>query len=138
MLKAVNLVRDTSSAGDYLNQQIGDLGRRLSGGERQRLAIARSLLGGASILLLDEATSNLDSKNEAAIQDAIAFSGVDRTKLVIAHRFSTVVSAGRIIVVDNARIVGHGLHSVLLEASPLYRELAERQFIVKGEMDERR
>ena len=138
VLKAVNLVRDTSSAGDYLNQQIGDLGRRLSGGERQRLAIARSLLGGASILLLDEATSNLDSKNEAAIQDAIAFSGVDRTKLVIAHRFSTVVSADRIIVLDNGKIVAQGRHSELLEASPLYRELAERQFIVKGEMDERR
>ena len=136
-LEAVNLVGESSVSG-YLDQETGDLGRKLSGGERQRLAIARSLLGGASILLLDEATSNLDSKNEATIQEAIAFSGVDRTKLVIAHRFSTVVSADRIVVLDEGRIVAQGQHPDLLKTSPLYRELAERQFIVKSETRERR
>ncbi|WP_167203082.1 ABC transporter ATP-binding protein [Actinomyces respiraculi] len=137
VLKQVNLVADvdSDSAVEYLELDVREQGKGLSGGERQRLAIARALLAGTSVLLLDEATSNLDGRNESMIQDAIAVpSNGHRTTLVIAHRLSTVISADRIIVMDRGQIVAQGSHRELMETSPLYRELAERQLLIDGSL----
>ncbi len=118
-----------------LELDVREQSKGLSGGERQRLAIARSLLAGTSVLLLDEATSNLDGRNESMIQDAIAVpSNGHRTTLLIAHRLSTVISADRIIVMDRGQIVAQGSHRELMETSPLYRELAERQLLIDGSL----
>lgn len=76
-----------------LDAVVGDRGVRLSGGERQRLALARALLRRPSLLVLDEATANLDSENEARIQDAIERLHGALTILVVAHRLATVANA---------------------------------------------
>ncbi|MCU1716896.1 ABC transporter transmembrane domain-containing protein [Pseudomonas sp. 5P_3.1_Bac2] len=107
---------------------LGDAGLGLSGGQRQRLAIARALLADAPILLLDEATSALDAESEHLIQQALPRLMEGRTTLVIAHRLATVISADRIAVVEQGKLVAIGSHAQLLTDSPLYARLAQLQF----------
>ncbi|MGN6692736.1 MAG: ABC transporter ATP-binding protein [Aquihabitans sp.] len=102
---------------------VGERGYRLSGGEKQRLAIARMLLKDPAVVILDEATSNLDSENEAAVQEALAEALRGRTSIVIAHRLSTIVDADRILVLERGRLVQQGRHVDLVDAPGLYAEL---------------
>ncbi len=108
--------------------EIGERGVLLSGGQRQRLAIARAILKDAPILLLDEATSALDSESERAVQLALEGLMRSRTTLVVAHRLATVLSADRIVVIDQGRIVEEGTHEALVARGGLYARLAELQF----------
>lgn len=115
-------------------------GGQLSGGQRQRLCIARAILRHAPILILDEATSQVDAQSEHLIQQAIdtllhetASTGQKTTTFVIAHRFSTILGADEIVVMDAGRIVGQGKHRELLETCPTYKQLYERQVMNPGE-----
>lgn len=107
---------------------LGEKGVRLSGGQKQRIAIARAILRDPRVLLLDEATSALDAENERLVQTALQRLMVGRTTMVIAHRLATVVSADRIAVIDNGRLIDTGTHDHLLRANPLYARLAALQF----------
>jgi ATP-binding cassette, subfamily B, bacterial len=102
---------------------VGERGYRLSGGEKQRVAIARMLLKDPAVVILDEATSQLDSENEAAIQQALAEALAGRTSIVIAHRLSTIANADQILVMDEGHIVERGVHHDLLAAGGLYADL---------------
>jgi subfamily B ATP-binding cassette protein MsbA len=106
---------------------IGERGVKLSGGQRQRLAIARALLKDAPILILDEATSHLDSESERLVQQALTVLMKKRTVLVIAHRFSTIRAANKIVVLDNGNIAETGTHDQLLAAKGLYARLHDLQ-----------
>jgi len=110
--------------------EIGERGVKLSGGERQRIAIARTILRNPRILVLDEATSEVDSESERLIGDALTTLLRDRTSIVIAHRLSTVLSADRIVVMDDGRIVDTGSHAELYRDCVLYRRLCDLQFRV--------
>ncbi len=112
---------------------IGERGVRLSGGQRQRIAIARTFLKNPPILILDEATSALDSESENLIHDALRRLMRGRTAFIIAHRLSTVVSADRIVVLQNGAIAEIGQHDELLLAGGLYAQLYEEQFRVFGD-----
>ncbi len=117
-----------ASLPDGLDTVVGDRGHRLSGGEKQRLAIARLLLKAPRVVVLDEATAHLDSRSEAAIQDALTRALTGRTALVIAHRLSTVRAADAILVIVDGRIAERGTHAELLAAGGLYEELYRTQF----------
>ncbi len=106
---------------------VGERGGALSGGQRQRLALARAFLRNAPILILDEATSALDSDSEAAIQAALKKLVVGKTVLIIAHRFSTIRDASKILIFDRGRVVAAGSHAELYGGSPLYKSLYDRQ-----------
>lgn len=106
---------------------VGERGGRLSGGQRQRIAIARAFLKDAPILILDEATSALDSESEAEIQDALEDLVKGRTTFMIAHRFSSIRTATRILVFDAGKIVADGPHEKVYVESPLYRDLYDHQ-----------
>ena len=109
--------------------RLGERGARLSGGQRQRIAIARALLKDAPILLLDEATSHLDSEAEVLVQRALSNLIHGRTVIVSAHRFSTIRTADRILVIDDGRIVDRGTHESLLATCNLYSRLVELQSV---------
>ncbi|HHN75598.1 MAG TPA: peptidase domain-containing ABC transporter [Acidobacteria bacterium] len=100
-------------------------GACLSGGQRQRLALARALLGRPRILLLDEATSEVDAVSEARIAAALA--ELQCTRIIVAHRLSSVKMADRILVVSGGQIVEEGSHSALLERGGVYAELVAAQ-----------
>lgn len=106
---------------------VGERGALLSGGQKQRLAVARAFLRNAPILILDEATSALDSESEAAIQLALKQLVVGKTVLIIAHRFSTIRDATKILVFDRGEIVATGSHAELYTANALYKSLYDRQ-----------
>lgn len=74
---------------------LGELGNSLSGGQKQRLFIARALYKKPRVLFMDEATSHLDENNEKLINEAI--SKLNMTRIIIAHRQSTIMSADRVI-----------------------------------------
>ena len=109
------------------NYELGESGSGLSGGQRQRVSIARAFLKNAPILILDEATSALDMKSEAFIQSALEELAIGHTTFIIAHRFSTIRMAQRILVFEEGRIVADGTHAELYENCLLYRGLYDEQ-----------
>jgi len=108
---------------------IGEHGAGLSGGQLQRIVIARAILKNPAILIFDEATSQVDADSEAKIHNAIEEIMQDRTCFIIAHRFSTVITADIIVVMDNGRIVAKGQHNELIKTCPLYQSLYETQLV---------
>jgi subfamily B ATP-binding cassette protein MsbA len=107
--------------------QVGERGDQLSGGQRQRIAIARAFLRDAPILILDEATSALDSESEAMVQHALAELVKGRTTFIIAHRFSTITIADRILVFEGGRIVADGSHEQLRAGNAIYQSMVGGQ-----------
>jgi ATP-binding cassette, subfamily B, bacterial len=112
---------------DGLDTRIGERGANLSGGQRQRVAIARAILRDASIFVLDEPTSALDALSEDLLLAALDNLPAGRTRLVIAHRLSTVRSADRILVLDGGRLVETGTHTELVRTDGLYGRLVRLQ-----------
>ena len=107
--------------------KIGENGFRLSGGEKQRLSIARAILKNSPIILLDEATSSLDAESESKVQNAILNLTQNRTTIVIAHRFSTINKADKIILMNKGSVIATGTHQNLLEVSQEYKNLYQKQ-----------
>ena len=110
------------------NTVIGENGVLLSGGQRQRIAIARAVLKNAPILILDEATNALDTESERAVQSALDQLMKGRTTLCIAHRFSTILHADLIVVMEQGRIIETGRHDDLMNHGGVYQKLYEMQF----------
>jgi ATP-binding cassette subfamily B protein len=108
---------------DGYHSEVGERGGQLSAGQRQLVAFARAAAADPRILILDEATSNVDVRTEAQIERGLRRLLAGRTALVIAHRLSTIRGAGRIVVLDRARIVEQGTHEELLEAGGAYAAL---------------
>jgi len=100
---------------------VGERGVKLSGGEKQRVSIARAILANKRVLVLDEATSALDSETEFEIQKDLAKLMKGRTSIIIAHRLSTIMSADKIIVLKDGKIIQQGKHSQLIKESGDYR-----------------
>jgi NHLM bacteriocin system ABC transporter ATP-binding protein len=108
-----------------LHTNISDGGGGISGGQRQRLMIARAIVGKPRILLFDEATSALDNRTQAIVSHSLA--GLQATRIVIAHRLSTVVNMDRIFVLDKGGVVESGSYAELMQRGGMFHELAKRQ-----------
>jgi ATP-binding cassette subfamily B protein len=113
-------------AGGY-DAPLLERGANLSQGQRQLLSVARALLYNPPVLVLDEATSNVDPETERLLQDAVNQLLAGRTSVVIAHRFSTIQRADRVLVFQHGQLVDDGPHAELLRRAGLYRTLWELQ-----------
>jgi len=101
----------------------GEKGSTLSGGQRQRIAIARALLKGAPILVFDEATAALDADSEQYVMDTIKSLRNNHTIMITTHNLNNIVSADKIIVMDNGNIVETGKHDELMAKNGVYHKL---------------
>ncbi|HKG95651.1 MAG TPA: NHLP bacteriocin export ABC transporter permease/ATPase subunit, partial [Gemmatimonadaceae bacterium] len=104
---------------------ISDGGGTLSGGQRQRLLIARAIVHRPRILFFDEATSALDNRTQAVVSASLE--KLQATRIVVAHRLSTIVNADRIVVIEKGRVVQSGTYKELIAREGLFAELAKRQ-----------
>lgn len=138
--EAVVAVAQLAQAHDFITSfpdgydtLVGQRGVNLSGGQKQRIAIARALLTDPAVLILDDSTSAVDVETEARIQAALALVRQGKTAFIVAQRISTVLTADKILVLDDGRIVAEGTHDELLATSPIYREI----YALQMESDER-
>jgi ATP-binding cassette, subfamily B, bacterial MsbA len=122
-LAAANLADYVAALPLGIQSVVGHNASQLSGGQRQRLAIARAIYKNAPILVLDEATSALDTESEQAVKSAMQRLAVGRTTIVIAHRFSTIEHADRIVVMGHGAIVETGTHAQLMAEQGAYAKL---------------
>ena len=104
---------------------VSEGGKGLSGGQRQRLMIARAIVRKPRILVFDEATSALDNRTQEIVSRAME--GLQATRIVIAHRLTTIMKADRIIVLDGGVVVQSGTYNELIDQDGLFAELARRQ-----------
>ena len=110
-----------------MHTMVNDGGGTLSGGQRQRLLIARAIVNRPRILLFDEATSALDNRAQQMVSDSL--DGLSATRVVVAHRLSTVVHADRILVMERGRVVESGSYTELLALGGRFSALAQRQIV---------
>ena len=116
------------------NTSLGENGANLSGGQQQRIAIARALYRDPEIIILDEATSSLDSLAETFVHNTLnLMHNENKTVIVIAHRFSTINMAQRIIVLDKGNVVQDGTFAELSVRDGPFRRILMHQTI---EMEE--
>ena len=123
--EAAGIASDIRSMPMGMHTQLSEDGTGLSGGQRQRLLIARALVHNPKLLLLDEATSALDSRTQALVTSGLEQLGV--TRVVIAHRLSTVRHANRICVLESGRITEVGSYTELMGRKGRFAALAARQ-----------
>ena len=110
------------------DEQIIERGENLSQGQRQLISFARTVLHEPKILILDEATANIDTETESLIQESLEKIRSIGTRLVVAHRLSTIQHADQIIVLQNGEIIERGRHQDLLSNHGYYWKLYRLQF----------
>lgn len=123
ILKGLKLKEIVDEFPEGLDTMIGSGGRELSGGQKQRIAIARCIFSQPKILLLDEATSALDAETEQMVNRFVYEELPQTTILSVAHRFSTVLSAEKIIVIEDGKVSDMGRHEALIKRNVLYQIL---------------
>ena len=112
--------------GNFLSP-IAQGGANVSGGQKQRLSIARALVKKPELYIFDDSFSALDFTTDALLRQALKDETKNKTVLIVAQRISTILSAEKIIVLNNGKIVGEGGHEDLLKTSEVYREIAHSQ-----------
>ena len=123
--RAAGIEREIKAMPMGMMTMVGASGSVLSGGESQRVTIARALMGSPRIMLLDEATNWLDNESQAEVMQNLAL--LTSTRIVIAHRLSTLEQADRIYVMQAGKVVQSGSFTELMEVDGVFRELVRRQ-----------
>lgn len=119
-----NFVYDFHEGLDY---HVSQGGKNVSGGQKQRLSIARAIIKNPSILIFDDSFSALDYKTDKVVREKLNEAYKDTTKVIVAQRIGTIMSADTIVVLNEGKIVGIGKHKDLLKTCDVYREIALSQ-----------
>lgn len=114
-----------------LDDPVAQNGDNFSGGQKQRLAIARAIARKPEILIFDDSFSALDYENDAKLRKALSKKTPTTTKIIVAQRISTILSADQIIVLNEGKVVGMGTHQELLNSNKTYQEIAYSQLSKK-------
>lgn len=124
----------TAQASDFIlakdekfNSPIAQGGTNVSGGQKQRLSIARAIVRKPEIYIFDDSFSALDFKTDLSLRNALKKETENSTVIIVAQRISTIISADRIIVLDEGRMVGMGTHKELLKSCAVYKEIVSSQ-----------
>ncbi len=120
-LRAAGLAAEVEAMPMGIHTNVGDGGGNLSGGQRQRLLIARALVSRPKVLIFDEATSALDNRAQAEVAENLAKLRV--TRLVVAHRLSTIRAADRVVVLEEGRVAQTGTFDELARVEGPFRRL---------------
>lgn len=126
--------KDLPALPDGLDTMVAEAGESLSGGQKQRLSIARALVKDPQILILDDSLSAVDAVTEADIIRHLKETRKGKTNIIVAHRFSAVKAANKIIVMQDGAITDMGTHEQLLSYDNWYKEQYLRQ--LKGDYNE--
>ena len=139
--KKIESAASVAMATEFINQKDGTYdhpisqgGKNVSGGQRQRLSIARAVLKNPPIYIFDDSFSALDFKTDKDLRTALKEYTKNATTLIVASRLGTILSADKIVVLDNGVIVGEGKHEDLLNNCPVYKEIALSQ-LAKAELN---
>ncbi len=123
-----------AQAGEFIDQMpdgyaavVAQGGTNLSGGQKQRLAIARALVRRTEVYVFDDSFSALDFATDARLRAALKADLADATVFIVSQRIGTVMTADRIVVLDDGRVAGIGTHAELLKSCEVYRQIAESQ-----------
>ena len=127
VIDAVGLKEDIARMPMGVHTVLSESSGTISGGQQQRILIARAIISHPSILIFDEATSALDNMTQAAVCESLERMNV--TRIVVAHRLSTIKGCDRIVVMDAGRIVEEGNYQSLMERGGLFCQLASRQLL---------
>tara|TARA_B100001250_G_scaffold411872_1_gene441602 strand:- start:1502 stop:3301 length:1800 start_codon:yes stop_codon:yes gene_type:complete len=123
ILEAVKLANATEFIKDFeegFDTKLGAAGKNLSGGQKQRLAIARALLNESDFIILDESTSNLDYETELLVYKGVEKMLKEKGVIVIAHRYSTIKNADKIIYMESGKVLEVGNHDELISKKGNY------------------
>jgi len=133
-LKDVEKAAKTSQSEEFIKglentykHPIAQGGTNVSGGQKQRLSIARAIVRKPEIYIFDDSFSALDFRTDAALRLALSKEINQKTVLIVAQRISTILSADKIIVLDEGKIVGQGTHKELMKKCDVYKEIAYSQ-----------
>ncbi|MBQ1614930.1 MAG: NHLP bacteriocin export ABC transporter permease/ATPase subunit [Selenomonas sp.] len=123
--EAAGIAEDIAEMPMGMQTVISEGSSNISGGQRQRILIARALVGKPSILIFDEATSALDNRSQSIVTKSL--DRLHATRIIVAHRLSTIRNCDRIIVMDEGRVAEMGTFNELVEKGGIFSELVKRQ-----------
>lgn len=132
-LKVADFEKDIPFLSDGLNTIVGESGKSLSGGQKQRLSIARAIVKDPEILILDDSLSAVDATTEKNIINNIKETRKGKTNIIIAHRFSAIKEADKILVLDDGKIASMGNHQYLMEHNEWYKHQFHKQNYMGGD-----
>ena len=124
-------VYDTVYDKDGLDTVVEQGGANFSGGQKQRLSIARAVVSKPDIIVLDDSASALDFATEKALREAILSLDYKPTLFIVSQRCSSILSADKIIVLDDGKCIASGTNEQLLKSCEVYREIYSSQFTIK-------
>ena len=127
VIKEVGLAEDIAGMPMGLNTMVAEGAGTISGGQQQRILIARAIVNRPKILFFDEATSALDNVTQAQVCESLE--KLHATRIVVAHRLSTIMHCDRILVMDAGRIVEQGTYDDLMQKKGAFYQLANRQIV---------
>lgn len=124
-------IYDTVYDKDGLDTVVEQGGANFSGGQKQRLSIARAVVSKPDIIVLDDSASALDFATEKALREAILSLDYKPTLFIVSQRCSSILSADKIIVLDDGKCIASGTNEQLLKSCEVYREIYSSQFTIK-------